>query len=358
VSTLSIARARKRKPPKPRRARGTGAFFWSESLKLWVGRVKVGRRPDGRPHYVERRAPTQKELNDKLAAVRPPGPRTTVAEWAERWFGSLLVRPSTAGDYRHTLDRFVLPELGHLPVADLTPAHVEFAARRWADRLGPNTLRKNLRTLGACLEAARRARLLADNPVRDARKPRSRRRTVNVFSPAELADVVAAAALRPADRIFGLLASTGCRIGEALALDAEDFAGGAVSIRRTYSRKHGLRACKTENGVRTIRVPGAALPAVGPRAKSGPLFPSPAGGRRQHKTVYASWRLFLGRLGLAYRNVHQLRHSVATALVSAGVPVGDVARYLGDSVGVVVKTYTHATGADPADALDRVFGGR
>lgn len=47
-----------------------------------------------------------------------------------------------------------------------------------------------------------------------------------------------------------------------------------------------------------------------------------------------------------------------TALVAGGVPLGDVAKYLGDSVQVVVRTYTHASGTDPADTIEGVLGSR
>lgn len=66
----------------------------------------------------------------------------------------------------------------------------------------------------------------------------------------------------------------------------------------------------------------------------------------------------LDALELPRRRGHVLRHSVATHLVAAGVPVADVARYLGDSVVTIVRTYLHPTAADPADALDRMYGGR
>ena len=42
-------------------------------------------------------------------------------------------------------------------------------------------------------------------------------------------------------------------------------------------------------------------------------------------------------------------------VLSAGCPIGDVAKYLGDSEQVVVKTYLHPTGRDPAETMDEIF---
>ena len=50
-----------------------------------------------------------------------------------------------------------------------------------------------------------------------------------------------------------------------------------------------------------------------------------------------------------------MRHSCATLLVSNGVPIGDVAKFLGDSVATVVKTYLHPAGSDVSAALSKLL---
>lgn len=343
------------RPKRKRRARGTGTIF--ERGELWVARVPVGRYASGKTRYVEVTAPTQAGVVERMRGVQPPGPDTTVAQWCARWLAQQQVRPSTLGDRRHTVERWIVPQLGAHRVAELTAGQIERVVSAW--KLGPNTARKNLRTLRTCLEAARRAGLCTENPARDVKGPKAKRRDVTPFTPKELAAIVAAA-VRPTDAVHALLAATGCRLGEALGANVEDYdaSTGALTIRRTYDARHGEREPKSENGRRTIRVPAVARPAllraIDGRTR-GPLFAADgtAGqGRRQHTPVRQAWAVFLRRLGLPYRSPHQLRHSVATALVSAGVPLGDVARYLGDSVQVVVSTYLHAAGTDVCAALD------
>lgn len=340
-----------------RRARGTGTIFHDARKGVWIGRIPYGRTAAGNTLYRSVQRKTQAAVVAALRELAPPGPKTTLRDWAERWYSRLTIRPSTKADYRHTLDHFVLPTLGHVQVAALTAEHVEQAFRQWSQRLSPNTVRKNAGQLRACLDAARRAGLSRTNPAADARRPPSRRVHTVPFTPAELARVID----HPGAGILAFLAATGCRIGEALALDVADYAAGSVTISKTYSRAHGTRSPKSHNSSRTIRVPEQARPvvleAIGRRTR-GPLFASAIGTRRQHNTVRAQWKVMLRDLGLAYRRPHVLRHSVATALVAAGVPLADVARYLGDSVQVVVRTYTHATGTDPADTIEGVLGGR
>lgn len=350
--------ARKSKPRAKRRVRGTGSIFYSEAFGLWIGRVPVG-RVNGRIIYRERRDETQAGLLKKLDGLRLPGPTTTVAEWVERWHNSLSVRSSTSADYRHTIDKYIVPSLGGIPIKDLTPFHIEHAAREWSASLGPNTVRKNLGQLATCMEAARKARLITENPAADARRPKAKRVQIDPFSPDELAMIIAGAKLSRGCTIFALLASTGLRLGEALALDVTDYnaAAGTVAITKTYSRRHGLGPPKSENGNRTIRVPSEPFAICRPRKRTGPLFPTPEGVRRQHTAVSKSWRAMLKRLGLRYRNPHQCRHSVITAMISGGVPIADVAKYVGDTVEVIVKRYLHATGVDPSLTMARLLGG-
>lgn len=354
---------KKRKAPaKPRRARGTGSIFPDKRRGGWVGKVPVGRYPNGRTQYTEVRGDTQAEVVEGMKRVRPPGPEAAVGEWADRWLASCGAQPQTLADYAHTVEKHVKPTLGHLRLRDLTAHDVESAVLKW--KLGPNTARKNLRQVRTMLEAARRAKLVPENVAKDAKGPRRRKVEINPFTPGEMATILAEAGQRLPDCIFGALAGTGMRMGEALALDVPDFdpATHRVSVTKTYSRKHGLRRPKSENGIRTVRVPAAARPAflkaIGKRT-GGPLFPTADGKRRrQHNTVRGNWKVFLKRLGIAYRKPHNLRHSAATHAIAAGVPVANVARDLGDSVQTIIRTYCHAIeGRDVCGALEELYGG-
>jgi integrase len=352
---------RKKKRKSSRRARGTGTIFSDARRGGWTGKVPAGRYPNGRTRYVQVSAPTQGEVVELMKLVRPPGPTTTVAEWADRWLAECDARPSTRDDYRHTVAKYVKPTLGHFPVAALTAGDVERAVKRWTATLGPNTARKDLGHLVTMLDAARRSGL-GGNVAADAKRPRSQPVDVRPFPPEVLRSIIAAAGDAGTDAPFALLAAVGCRLGEALALDVGDFdpVAGRVAITKTYSARHGVRPPKSVHGVRTIRVPAPALPALcraaGTRVR-GPLFAGTGGGRRQHSSLQRRWKGFLAALGVEYRNLHQLRHSVATALVSAGVPLGDAAKFLGDTVEVVVRRYVRAAGTDPAAAMERLFDG-
>lgn len=208
---------------------------------------------------------------------------------------------------------------------------------------------------------ALQSRIIPTNPASLADRPKEVRRTMQPFSPAELSAIIEAAASLSAGPTIALLASTGCRLGEAGGLDVGDWdeGKGTVAITKTYSRRFGMGPPKSKYSTRTITVPAAARPllilAAGTRLPSLPLFTTELGKRVIGSLVRRAFRLVLDRLQLPRRNIHQLRHSVATAMISAGVPLGDVARYLGDSPATVVKTYLHASGIDAGSSMDRIL---
>jgi integrase len=315
-----------------RRARGTGSVFWNAARQVWVARKTIG------GVRVERWGRTQREAVDRLAAALPPDPASvTVSQWADRWRETLTVR-LTAGD----VERFTAQLLEGVAVttARLIVAH--------------------LRVL---LQAAVRAGLLASNPAGAARKPRHDPGPVATYTPAELQTIVGAAARYAAGGVIATLAATGMRVGEALALDVTDWdaAAGTLRIDRTYSRRFGVGPPKSRHSRRVITAPDlvrSVLDAARGGRSMGPLFPSSAGRRRSGRAVTRAWASLLRSAGLPRRKLHTLRHSVATAMIGAGVPLPDVAAYLGDTVATLAKTYLHRTRTDPVCAVNGYLSAR
>jgi integrase len=343
-----------KKPRKKSRAtrapRGTGTVI-QKGPHLWIARKPNGTRINGRGQrvtaYIERAGRTQAEAIRKRDAALPPGPRVTVAEWCDRWLPTAKVREQSRDEYAKHIRLRIKPDLGHLTVASLTPFDIEEAAQRWGSKAGAGTVRNAITALSAALQAARRARLVTENAARGAIKPKSPAVKVDPFTVAEMRQILAAATARNEWRVLAACAGTGCRIGEALALADGSYnpATGRLAITSTRTRQHGDGPTKSARSTRTITVPTsvrgvfAALP-----------FP-----RADYTTCHTRFGRLLKSLGIRRRNPHQLRHSVATHLIAKGVPLADVAAYLGQTVAVLVRTYCHPVGTDPAIALDQVL---
>lgn len=355
---------RKRAKKANRRARGTGSIFFHEGRQRWVGRRVIGKKANGEPLKVERWGETQGEVVKKLALVGPPGENETVAGRATRWRSTWTARSSTREGYANSLDAHILPALGHLKVAAVAASHVEqLVVALRAAGLAPGTVGKVLAAARGLFGSAVRDGVLDRNPVSVARKPKVKAKKIDPFAPDELGRIMDAAAGYAAGGVIAVLAGTGCRMGEALALDVPDYdpKAGTLSITKTYTLRYGVGPPKTEAGTRTVEVPDVLRPVLDAAVKgrkAGPLLPTRTGARRPAQNVAEAWASVLKKAGLAYRNPHQLRHSVATHLVAAGEPLADVAAYLGDKLETIVRYYAHPTGKSPVGALNRLYGGR
>lgn len=343
-----------------RRPRGTGGLRHDAARGLWVGRVIVGRYPSGKPKYREVTHATQAGCVRLMAAVEPLPATTTLAAFAERWHRDHGGKPATRNQYAASLRKWLVPEFGHLKLSDVTPGRVEgLAAKMRAEGKEPATVTGVLACLRALLMAALRDGLISRNPVSVARKPKKVKKKIDVFTPGELSRLIAAATGHTLP--VALLAATGMRIGESVALDVTDFdpRAGTVSITKTTS-VHGTGTPKSANGVRTIRVPAAALPslvaAVGGRA-AGPLYRDDRGRRLTDRRCRDAWYPLLVELGLRRRTPHALRHAYCTLSLAAGVPIADLAKYVGDAPLTIMGTYCHPGGADVAAGMERLLGG-
>ena len=342
-----------------RRARGTGTIFYNKRRGVWVGRIPIGRHINGETQYLTRTGRTQREVIAALKSAGPPGPTTTVAEWCARWLTTIDVRPGSEDSYRTHVAKRIVPTLGGVQVRELASHHIEGAVRKWT--CAANTARNGLAVLGICLEAACKVGLIERNPLDHAKKPKEVKKKIDPFTVAEIRRIIAEGSRLPTYRIFVVMACTGCRSGEAMGLDVKDWDAAArtLHIHKTQRRLgRGTGPPKSSNSTRTIEVPADAIPVIIAEIEgrtSGPLFRNHEGERRTHNGLTKPWESLLSRLEITHRNPHQLRHSWASHAIAAGIPIPDIAAYLGDTPLTIMKTYVHPTGASPAVVMGKLF---
>jgi len=337
----------------------------------------------GRPVRRYLSGKTERELLAKLRAARADadagrstGRTPTLATWTRRWLllTRSTVRTSTVDGYRANLERHVLPKLGDVELAKLRPSDVEaLTTQLLASGLAASTVVLVRTTLVICLNAAVRDGVLDRNPASSARAPRVPRTEKRALSPAELRQLLAVAA---ADDEVGpaveLLATTGLRRGELLGLTWGDVSASSLTVRRAYVRTAaqavGLAEPKSSRSARTILLPARAAAALARRRElagdplpSDPVFPGRFGADPMHPDGFGNaFRRLADRAQLHDVTAHTLRHTVASQLLAAGVPVRDVAEALGHSPAVLLRTYAHAQPGSRervAAALDGVLDG-
>lgn len=144
-----------------------------------------------------------------------------------------------------------------------------------------------------------------------------------------------------------LVAKTGMRFSEALALTPRDFdfSHQMLSISKTWDYKgnSGFLPTKNNSSVRKIQIDWQTVIQFAELVKSlpedKPIF---VNGKVYNSTVNDILSRHCKRLNLSEISIHGLRHTHASLLLFAGVSIASVARRLGHaSMTTTQKTYLH-----------------
>lgn len=173
--------------------------------------------------------------------------RQTVAAFAQHWIDSTLqaserkqtTKVMYAGVARtHILDSSV----GRLTLDKVRPSHVEgWVVELRRKGLAESTIRSAYTILRAVLDTAVRDGALATNPAAVIRRPKVTAKEAPHLTPTQVAELLRAAEDTRYAPLFALLAYTGLRRGEALALQWSDvdLTKGLLRVRGTLARVQG-----------------------------------------------------------------------------------------------------------------------
>ena len=204
---------------------------------------------------------------------------------------AVTLAPKTARHYASLYDVHIAPHLGELKLVDLTP---EVIARWQADRVAAGAGRvavlQALALLGAILQGAMESGRIARNPARLVRKiKRGRRKEVRPLPPASVEALREASGPRDAT-LISVLAYSGLRPQEALALIWSDVRERTLLVERAVSLGEEKDTKTTSH--RTVRLLGALredllawrLRSVCPRDTTL-IFPARAAGCGRRRTT-------------------------------------------------------------------------
>jgi integrase len=293
----------------------------------------------------------------------------TVEVWLERHIADLTgVTDRTRADYRSHAARHITPVLGSLDVDEVTVADVA----RWANELEQHVSAKTIANLRGLLSAAFGYAvdegLRQDNPMRRLRRTRAgehERAEMVCLTPQEFSAVRAALPERW-HPFATVLAGTGLRFGEAVALTVEDVdllaTTPSLRVTKALRRTPGgfeVGPPKTRRSRRTVSLPADLVDVLAPlvtRPGGELLFVGPTGARVHHANFYnRAWSKAVGTFagdrvvdGKVVRGdgrrprIHDLRHSHASWLIAAGVPLPAIRDRLGhESINTTVDVYGH-----------------
>lgn len=146
--------------------------------------------------------------------------------------------------------------------------------------------------------------------------------------------------------LFSFLFWTGCRRGEAIALQRKDVVDGKVFIRYSQrTAKIGLKPTKTKQ-MRWITLDDklyqSILELMQNDTRSGYVFCNNDGTSLSCTKIDEQFKKAISLSGVKKIRIHDLRHSHATWLINNGVNIVAVSKRLGHSTtDQTLKTYTH-----------------
>jgi integrase len=354
---------------------------------LWEARVRYVDLATGNRRVASFYAPTAEAARDELDKarnrIRAQAPvldsSMGLADWIERWSATALEasgrKPATKQRYRDIARKHLCaPPLGDLPLARLRKSHVDalvVALRR--EGLADASVRLAYTVLRAVLADAVLDGLIADNVAARARRPGIARREARHLSAGDVARVLTKARSERYARVLTLIAVTGLRRGEALALSwgHVDLKGAALKVVATANIVDGqleISEPKSGRSRRTVPLSPATVTLLkaqrAAQAKerlragelwidSGLVFTDEFGAPVNPRAILRAVQRSAARAGIKHVTVHTLRHSAAVAWLEAGAHIKAVADLLGhSSIAITGDIYGHASDAATRSAVD------
>lgn len=302
---------------------------------------------------------------------------TTYRELVALWWESYknTIKPNSQQSMEGIVRLHILPVFGDYKLDKLTTPIIQQQVNKWADKANKgekgayanysflNNINRRILQYGVTMQA------IKHNPARDViipRKQQNKEHKVKFFSNQELKQFLDY--LENLDQssyenffdyvLYKTLLATGCRIGEALALEWSDIdlKKGIISISKTLNRYQETNTPKSKAGLREIDIDKATVSLL-KQYKKRQQVQSWQLGRSEgivftpFTTKYAYACLLRKRLqshfkaaGVPDISFHGFRHTHATIMLYAGIEAKNLQYRLGHSnISMTLNTYVHAT---------------
>ena len=325
-----------------RRANGEGNIRKRKDGR-WEGRYTVGHDPEtGKAIIKNVLGKTQTEVKEKLkraieenVGIDYGRAKTyTVGSWLEVWmenYAKVKLRPSTFKTSQGFLKNHIKPQIGGIPLADLTSLDLQrfykhlldggrvdrIEAKKKPKGLAPKTVRNIHQMIGSAYNLAMEQKLVTRNPTQGCALPKVEHKEMKTLTADQLSAFFQEAKDSGVYELYYLDLATGLRRGELLGLKWTDvdLDRGVLKIQRAISRQNGKvveAPLKTKNAYRTLPLSADAIDVLKmQKCKVGNsewVFPSPSGGPMSPDSVLHMLQRVLKRAGLPRIRFHDLRH--------------------------------------------------
>lgn len=296
---------------------------WYLQVKVHNKRIRISLKTTNNEEARKRRDKHLREIHFSGDVQRPrkQTEKPLFGEFAKEWV--LIVQQglkfSTLDDYRSSMNKFLLPHFGNIPIDEISYLEI----RKFISRFHCSAKRINniLVPMRSVFKMAYEAGIIERNPMDRIRNLKTTKSDIHPLSVEEVKLFLES--VHPLFQNFFTVAFfTGMRFGEMAALKWEnvDFRLGIIKVRET--RVKGLEGRpKTKRSYRDINILSPVVGALRDQMKStvgrSPyVFLNKEGQPvKPNTTNQYIWKPALKKAGLEPRSLYQTRHTFATMML-------------------------------------------
>lgn len=305
--------------------------------------------------------------------------KMTVIEFIDEvWKQTLDVRPQTKRDYENTINKYILPYFGHIPMSTIKPADIKSwqvklknEERYFGKALSEYTTQKYVNLLATILKSAKLNKYIDESPFDFVRRPKVK--ATKKVRPLELGVIRGIAEAIPEEirLMIWMGFFTGMRPSEILGVtfDKIDFDRKIIKVDQQISRDPEGDVephVKTSTSIREVPLSLELEKLIKDHVRSfglGPkslLFKNRDGGLLRYKHANRYFSLAARPLGVPVgEGMHVLRHTCASTLIRSGASIKAIQVLLGHKeISETLDTYGHLFPEDLSNlvaTLDSLF---
>ncbi|EJY47144.1 site-specific integrase [Enterococcus faecium] len=363
--------------------------------KAWYFKTYLGIDPlTGKKKYTTKRGfRTQKEAKTALSRLElelqktgmPTSTNTTFKEAAELWLESYkkTVKESSYSRTKIIFNKHIYPKFGNIKLSKINTAYCQKVVNDWSEKGTSKQYPLFINYMNKVFKYAINIGLTSDNPTLNLIIPKPQIKTekkLKLYTKEQLELFLNEVSqeqnpyFKNRDyTLFRLLAFSGCRIGEILALtwDNINFKTNEMTIKKTVARSDKYyisETPKTKKSNRIIYLDEKTIKQLKfwkleqrkylfqlGFTKANYLFTNDGNNFTINQAVAERYNIYRERAGLPYIGLHGFRHTHASMLYEAGADHKEVQERMGHAnIKTTMDTYTHITNSKKEETTQKL----
>lgn len=363
--------------------------------KAWYFKTYLGIDPlTGKKRYTTKRGfKTQKEAKIELSRLElelqkagmPISTNTTFKKAAELWLESYkkTVKESSYSRTKIIFNKHIYPKFGNIKLSKINTAYCQKVVNDWSEKGTSKQYPLFINYMNKVFKYAINIGLTSDNPTLNLLIPKPQIKTekkLKLYTKEQLELFLNEVSqeqnpyFKNRDyTLFRLLAFSGCRIGEILALtwDNINFKTNEMAIKKTVARSDKYyisETPKTKKSNRIIYLDEKTIKQLKfwkleqrnylfqlGFTKANYLFTNDENNFTINQSVAERYNIYRERAGLPYIGLHGFRHTHASMLYEAGADHKEVQERMGHAnIKTTMDTYTHITNSKKEETTQKL----